>query len=302
MPTVDVTTYTDPACPWAFSAEPIRWRLRWRYGSQLNWSLRMAGLSESGASYEKMGFTPERAAASLRHFDALGQPLFTGDARPIGATWPACRAIVAVREHLGVDAAVSLLRRLHVLTLSEGQELSSDETIDTALTRAGFDVQEVRGWIAEDAVEQAFLTDLHDTRHPTAAALALDQKLADSGDDWKPRDGEDAGPGRRYTCPSYVVGAGDLSLEAPGFHTPLGIETLVANVAPGLDQRPWAEDPLEVLRWADEEAGTPGGFPLSTQEVAGVLNLEDRDEARAKLVAAGAKEHPVGNDAFWTLA
>ncbi|WP_026910912.1 DsbA family oxidoreductase [Patulibacter minatonensis] len=295
MSTVAVTTFTDPACPWAFSAEPIRWRLKWRYGDQLDWSLRMAGLSESGASYEKMGFTPERAAEVLRLFDTYGQPLFTGSSRPVGATWPACRAIVAVREHRGVDAAVSLLRRLHVLALSEGRELSADDTIDTAITRAGFDVAEVRGWVAEDAVEQAFLTDLHDTRHPTPAALALDQKLANSGEDWTPRDGEDAGPGRRYTCPSYRLSAGEVSLEAPGFHTPLTIETLVSNVAPGLEQRPWAEDAGEVVAWA-------AGEPLSTQEIAGVLDLDDRAAAREQLVAAGAAEHPVGNDAYWTAA
>jgi predicted DsbA family dithiol-disulfide isomerase len=294
MPTVDVTTFTDPACPYAYSAEPIRWRLRWRYGDQLSWSLRMAGLSESGASYEKMGFTPERAAAALRNFDAEGQPLFTGDERPVGATWPACRAIVAVREKRGVDASVSLLRRLHVLTLGEGRELSADETIDTAIGQIGLDPQEVRGWIAEDAVEQAFLTDLHDTRHPGPAALALDTKLAGSGEDWRPRDGEDEGPGRRYTCPSYIVAVGDHELEAPGYHTALTIETLVANVAPDLELRPWAEDPLEVLRWA-------GGEPLSTREVAGVLDLEaDREEARRLRDAAGPTEHPVGNDSYWT--
>jgi predicted DsbA family dithiol-disulfide isomerase len=296
VPTVDVTTFTDPACPFAYSAEPIRWRLKWRYGDQLSWSLRMAGLSESGASYERMGFTPERAAAVLRNFDQNGQPLFTGDARPVGATWPACRAIVAVREKRGVDLSVSLLRRLHVLALGEGRELSADDTIDTAIGQIGLDPAEVRGWIAEDAVEQAFLTDLHDTRHPGPAALALDTKLAPSGEDWKPRDGEDAGPGRRYTCPSYIVGVGDHELEAPGFHTALTIETLVANVAPDLELRPWAEDVGEVLAWAD-------GEPLSTQEIAGVLNLEaDREEARARLVAAGAQEHPVGNDSYWTAA
>ena len=26
---MEITLYTDPACPFAFSAEPNRWRLRW---------------------------------------------------------------------------------------------------------------------------------------------------------------------------------------------------------------------------------------------------------------------------------
>lgn len=293
VPTVDVTTFTDPACPWAFSAEPIRFRLGWRYGDQLTWHLRMAGLSADGSSYERMEFTPERAAGILRMFDRFGQPLFTGESRPVGGTWAACRAIVAVREHLGVETAVKLLRGLHVSALAEGKAVGATETIDEAARRLELDVDALRGWVAEEAVEAAFQRDLHDTRHPSPAALALDSKLANSGEDWTPAEGEDAGPGRRYTCPSYVVSADGRTLEAPGFHTALTIETLVANLAPELEQRPWAEDPLEVLRWA--------GQPLSTQEVAGVLDLiDDREEARRRLQESGATEHAVGNDAYWT--
>ena len=36
---VDITLFTDPACPFAFSAEPVRQRLRWHYGDQLRWRL-----------------------------------------------------------------------------------------------------------------------------------------------------------------------------------------------------------------------------------------------------------------------
>ena len=34
-PVLDVELFTDPACPFAFSAEPVRRRLRWHYGDQL---------------------------------------------------------------------------------------------------------------------------------------------------------------------------------------------------------------------------------------------------------------------------
>ena len=290
MPTVAVTTYTDAACPWAFSAEPIRWRLRWRYGDQLEWRLRLVGLSKDGASYERMGFTPERAAASLRHFDRFGQPLSTATSRPVGGTWPACLAIVAVREHRGVDAAVTLLRALHVQTLAHARALSDEETIAAAARQSGIDPRELAAWRAEDAVRVAFEADLSAARRPSPAALALDQKLAPSGEDWT---GDADGPvlPRRYTCPSYVLERDGRVLEAPGFHTALTIETLVANLAPELEQRPWPEDPLEVVRWAGE--------PLSTQEVAAVLNREEeRDAVGAALREAGATEHPAGNDAL----
>ncbi|WP_320668952.1 DsbA family protein [Patulibacter defluvii] len=294
MSIVDVTTYTDPACPFAYSAEPIRWRLSWRYGDQLRWSLRLVGLSKDGASYERMGFTPERAAASLRHFDQFGQPLATVASRPVGGTWSACRAIVAVREHDGVPAAVRLLRALHVQALALAQELGAEETIAAAAADAGIDAASLAAWREDPAVERAFEADLSAARRPSPAALALDGKLAPSGDDWT-GDADGAVAPRRYTCPSYVVASDGRTLEAPGFHTALTIETLVANLAPQLDQRPWAEDPIEVLRWA--------GQPLTTQEVAAVLDLgEQRDEARERLVAGGAVERPAGNDALWTLA
>ena len=37
---LDIELFTDPACPFAFSAEPVRRRLRWHYGDQLRWRTR----------------------------------------------------------------------------------------------------------------------------------------------------------------------------------------------------------------------------------------------------------------------
>jgi predicted DsbA family dithiol-disulfide isomerase len=34
---LEITLFTDPACPFAFSAEPVRQRLRWHYGEGLDW-------------------------------------------------------------------------------------------------------------------------------------------------------------------------------------------------------------------------------------------------------------------------
>ena len=42
---IDVTLYTDPACPFAFSAEPARLRLRWHYGDGLLRALRARTMS-----------------------------------------------------------------------------------------------------------------------------------------------------------------------------------------------------------------------------------------------------------------
>ena len=32
-----VREFTDPSCPYAFSAEPARLRLKWRYGDRIDW-------------------------------------------------------------------------------------------------------------------------------------------------------------------------------------------------------------------------------------------------------------------------
>lgn len=41
MTQVSIELFTDPACPFAFSAEPVRQRLRWHYGEGLRWTPRM---------------------------------------------------------------------------------------------------------------------------------------------------------------------------------------------------------------------------------------------------------------------
>ena len=46
MADVLITEYTDPACPWAFSAEPFRLRLDWLYGDRLEWQVRMVAATE----------------------------------------------------------------------------------------------------------------------------------------------------------------------------------------------------------------------------------------------------------------
>ncbi len=48
---VCITEFTDPGCPWAYSAEPVRRRLDWLYGERLQWRPRMVVLSESAEDY-----------------------------------------------------------------------------------------------------------------------------------------------------------------------------------------------------------------------------------------------------------
>ncbi|MEV4420774.1 DsbA family protein [Patulibacter sp. NPDC049589] len=290
MSRLAVAEFTDPACPFAYSAEPVRWRLAWRFGDQLDWTVRMVGLARDAAAQEAKGFDAVKNAEILRHFDAYGMPLSRAERRDPAGTWDACRLVVAARATDEVGA-VRLLRALRVAGLAEARPIDHPDVLSDACEVAGLDPAELLARAQDDATATAFRADLEAARTPGPAALALDHKLADVEADWEWA----AGPsGRRYTCPTFVLAADGTTAEVPGFQPWSAVEAVVANLAPGLERRPWAEGVLEVLRWAP--------VPLATQEVAALTDSDDRDAARTALREAGATEHAVGTDAFWSVA
>jgi len=42
---VRITEFTDPICPWAYSAEPFRHRISWLYEEWIEWEPRMVVLA-----------------------------------------------------------------------------------------------------------------------------------------------------------------------------------------------------------------------------------------------------------------
>ncbi|MBA2348534.1 MAG: DsbA family protein [Solirubrobacterales bacterium] len=282
MPTVAITEFTDPGCPFAFSAEPHRLRLRWLFGDQLEFSERMVGLADTRQDYLDKGFTPEKAAKGAESLAAkFGMPMSEEPKPAVAATVTACRAVVAARQH-ATEKQWPLLRRLRHLHFA-GPLLDDPQTIRDAASFVGLDPDELEAWMGEEATERALREDMLMARDPTPAALALKDKLASTPEN-----------GWRYTCPSYEFRTADgAAFSAPGMQSSLAYETALANVAPGLERRAEPEDVTEVLAWA--------GFPVATQEVAEVCGIS-HDEAHEKLEAAGAVAEPVGRDAFWTLA
>ena len=65
---IDVTHFSDPGCPWAWSASPAIAALKWRYGDQLNWRDVMIGLTETGSVYEARGYSGPGQARGYRNF------------------------------------------------------------------------------------------------------------------------------------------------------------------------------------------------------------------------------------------
>lgn len=274
---ITIVEFTDPACPWAYSAEPARLRVNWLYGEHIEWRLCMVGLAESADVYAEMGFTPERQASAHVYFvEQYGMPFDLTVRERVSATWLACRAVVAARLH-DPEREWPLLRALRVRSFA-GELLDEPSTIAGAAADVGLDPAELERWMGEPATETEFGLDMQRARHPSAAALALDHKLAG----WS--------GGRRYTCPSYeITGPSGLTLSAPGIQPAAVYEALIANVAPEVPRREAPESVAELLDWCQ--------MPPASAEVAAVLGVSI-EEARAQLSEV-AVEDSVGADGFW---
>ncbi len=278
---VRITEFTDPACPWAYSAEPFRRRLDWLYGDSLEWDVALVGLSDSPEHYLEMGFTPERQSAAFRRIaHDHGMPIDTAVRPRMAASLPACRAVVAARLN-APDRTRRLLRRLRVRNFS-GELLDEPATLEGAAADAGIAIADLHMWMLESATEEALAADMEAARRPMPAALVLDDRLAN----WS--------GGRRYTCPSYEMErlSDGVRISIPGFQPFAVYDVVTANLVPGIRR---AEPPAsveEVLRWT--------GTPLATKEVAVVCDIP-LDVAREELGRVAREQH-VGADGFWTLS
>jgi 2-hydroxychromene-2-carboxylate isomerase len=264
---LDVELFTDPACPFAFSAEPVRVRLRWHYGDGLRWSTRMIVLTREQGEAEKLA---EGAPGLQRRH---GMPIDPAPYPRPASSEPACRAFVAARLH-APEHADALLRRLRVRVMLGGL-LDDPALIAAAAADAGLDPAALAAWSATEEVAAALEEDAAAARDPAPAARALDHKLGG------PREQ------RRYTAPSYIIDG----LSVPGFNPVETYEVAIANRAPDLPRRPRPESVEALLDWAGE--------PLATAEVALVMGVA-LEKARRALEPV-ARWLPAGADGYWTL-
>lgn len=280
MADVRITEYTDPGCPWAWSAEPVRRRLQWLYGERVTWELRMVVLADAPEDYLERGFTTAKQAAGLERIARdHGMPIDARERPRMAATAPACRAVVAARLH-APEAERTLLRRLRIRTMCGGL-LDDPETIAAAARDAGLDPEELERWMAGVDVAARMAADVEEARRPIPAARVLDHKLAN----WS--------GGRRYTCPSYEIErlSDGVRIAVPGFQPFAVYDVVLANLVPGVDRRDPPDEVEDVLRFT--------GTPLATKEVAVVCDI-DQAEARARLGRVAVEQH-VGFDGLWTL-
>jgi predicted DsbA family dithiol-disulfide isomerase len=276
---VVITEFTDPGCPWAYSAEPFRLKLRWLYGDAIEWQPRMVVLAEDPQEYLDKGFTPDKLARGMASIARdHGMPIDTSERPRMAATAPACRAVVASRLH-APEAEQAILRALRVRCMA-GELLDEPSTVRNAAADAGLDPDDVERWSAEEAVETTTREDMAAAREPSSAARVLDERLAN----WS--------GGRRYTCPSYEIlrRSDGVRIAVPGFQPFAAYDVVLANLVPGTERRPAPQSVLEVLEWAGE--------PLASREVAVICDI-DHAAAREELGRVADEVH-IGADGFWS--
>ena len=287
---LDVTHFSDPGCPWAYSAAPAHTTLRWRYGDALRWTLVTIGLAEDTARYAANGYTPTRSAINYTRFRRHGMPFQVTPKAGLSATSPACRAIVATRL-TAPDLEHSAFRALQFAQFTTTGLLEDPATLRAALARVeGLDADAVVARIDDDDVRAAYEEDRARARTAAGSPTEFQGRAANT-------DGA-----VRYTAPSLVFEAGGRRLEAGGFQPVEAYDVVIANLDPTLARRPPAGDPVDVL------AAFP--YPLATGEVAAVmaehLEAPDRGAAEAALIdatgAGRAVRIPAGDDALWALA
>ena len=186
--------FTDPSCPWAFSAERQRLRLLWLYGDQIDWELHMVvlfgdaagGLHARAASRTRL----PPADSDVRDADRLARadPTSRHRCTRAGRWWPS-RLRWPERE-------AAMLRRLRVLHFA-GARLDDSDTL-RARGRAGRAAgrRSWRAWAgASPRSRRRCAPTWRAARSPVAgvASAGLQGRA-------RARDEE-----RRYTCPCYEL-------------------------------------------------------------------------------------------------
>lgn len=287
---ISVTHFSDPGCPFGYSASPALAVLGWRYGAQLEWRFVTIGLTETAEQYLERGYTPATMANVGRAFRRYGMPFAAAPKARVFATGRACRAIVATRLQ-DPEREYLAFRALQLGWFTTPLVLDDDAQIAAALGRVeGLDVDAVIRAMDSEEVERAYQADRAEARSAAGTPTELQGKSATTD-----------GP-VRYTAPSLIFSTGERSLEAGGFQPVEAYDVLIANLDPTLERRPAPEDPLDAL------AAFPYG--LVTQEVAAIMaegnDAPDSDHAEGALidlVASGrAVREGAGDDAVWSVA
>ena len=275
---VSVTVYTDPSCPWAYSAEPFLRGLEWRYGDGLAWRTVVIGLCEDTRARERAGVTPASRVRGWKQFEArFGMPVASTPRTRLIASGRACRAVKAAAAQgdgaSRADAAGAAAGLVHDHAPARRRRGASPRS---------------RTGSASTAPRSPPGSPTRRSRPPTSATGPRPATRPRAARRPSPRSGPPSRtPGARFTAPSLVFTRGASTLVAGGWQPFDAYDLCVANLAPELPRRP-APEPADLL------AAFPDG--LTTVEVAQVCRErnDDRDTEAAAAALAAARARRAG--------
>lgn len=286
---ITVTHFSDPGCPWAYSAMPHIAGLQWRYGDQLEWRLVLIGLTEEARQYAERGYTPATMAQGYRRFRERGMPYSTDPKARVPGTAMACRAVVTTRLD---DPAREweVFRALQYAQFTTTLVFDQPGDIVAALERVdGLDAKGYPGRLFDDDVTEAYEADRAESRTAEGTPTEFQGKSANT-------DGK-----VRFTAPSLIFERADGDrLEAGGFQSFEAYEVCIANLDTSLTRRAAPDDVVDAL------AAFPEG--LTTREVSQILaedkHAPDDDAAEERLIEAACagrvERETLGSGALWT--
>jgi 2-hydroxychromene-2-carboxylate isomerase len=286
MATVEAIHFTDPSCPWAYSAEPLMRALEWRYGAHLRWRTVLIGLSETTDRAAASGRPPaSRAASWTRYGERFGMPVLGEPRTRLIASGQACRAVVAARRQSG-ELSLALLRRIRLAWFTTTLLLDEPEVLHAVAAQVpGLDADAVVAGLADPQVEAAYEADRAETRNAAETgrpAIAQGRTAASDGP-------------ARFTAPSIIFRAHGRALVAGGWQPFGAYDLCIANLEPDLPRRGQPSV-------AEALAAFPAG--LTTAELARVCaGRNDEPDLAATAAAAaqsGARREPLGGGELWS--
>jgi protein-disulfide isomerase-like protein with CxxC motif len=285
-PRITARLFTDPSCPWGYSASPALRVIEWRYRDQIEWQLVVIGLTDPATGMPKL--TPTAMAGYFSEMRTRhGMPFAAHPKERPATSSLACRAIVATRL-LQPGYEWRVLRTLQLLHFNTPLLLDDEDNLRAALSSvAGLDFESVMAAIRIQPVEEAYLRDWTEARSAAGGAAEMQGKTMESPG------------GSRFSAPTVIFSRDGIRLEVGGFQPVEAYDVIVANLAPDLKRHPAPEDPLDAL------ALYPGG--LSTQEVTAIMtegnDPPDRPAAEKKLISllgeGRIRRVAMGDDAIW---
>ena len=287
-----VTHFSDPGCPWAWSASPAIAALKWRYGDQLDWRDVMIGLTENGSVYEARGYTRRRPGARLSARSASAACRSRPSrASSVHGTWPMCRVVVATRR-LAPEREYAVFRALQFAQFTSTLDLEDPK-----------DLLEAIAWVPGHRRRRD---------HRRRRAIPRPRRCSSRTATWPARP-RAARPSSRTSTPTPTAASATrrrasrsrtqqgVTLEAGGFQTLRGLRR--ADRQPRPDARaaaPPAEDAAEVLEAFPDGLTTAEVAQIMAQDKFAAGPQQGRGRAdRRRSATAPPQRLPFGHDALW---